>query len=660
MRSQIHQSLRKLLVPLVASQSERRSLINGAFPGSHIRNRIHYDGTANDFANHLINVCVDFGDVELGRPAIIALLDEMRTYVGPDKQIEIGGLIKELQQTPPLTPDNVPSSPPPTPTFDWQRWLIPVGAVVLVGLVGMWALPAFSPGPTPDATAPLATIPVSAAPTNPSATRTAPPATQTSAATLTANNHFDAARAHYDAGEYAEAIADYDLGLATEPDNLNALYYQEVAYRNLPEPDIEAAFANNQRMVDILEARPLDPESGNDALYYSRLGYTLRDTGDDEAALAHFTATIERYPTRSTGYFGRATIYTGLGRCQQAIDDLNAALERGSSPGNTHWRLGYRYLEPDCNDPQAAAQSFRLAADAYLGEEDKDYENAISMLNALVELEPDNRDAWADLHIAYYGIGDFQASAEAGEQVLALEIMPIAHSNLANAYRKLAEEAQEVGNDVEAARLFGLSADNESQAADLYTQQANETDDDDQAANLNISAANNYADAARMYVQQADSYTEEADAERKAEALENARVAYTNAINREPDSAGRYNARGVFYSFELKDYETALPDLTRAIELNREFANAFYHRGMTYRWLDDCEAAIDDFTRSIELNTGQIHLDFYYRGLCHETLGDLQLAKSDFEEARIIAPSNDNVQEALVRVEGALAQTPTP
>jgi tetratricopeptide (TPR) repeat protein len=65
------------------------------------------------------------------------------------------------------------------------------------------------------------------------------------------------------------------------------------------------------------------------------------------------------------------------------------------------------------------------------------------------------------------------------------------------------------------------------------------------------------------------------------------------------DSASYYN-RGVDYTNQ-KEWNKAIAEFDRAIELNSNLAEAYGYRGFTYFQLQDWERAINDFNRAIFL-----------------------------------------------------------
>ncbi len=59
----------------------------------------------------------------------------------------------------------------------------------------------------------------------------------------------------------------------------------------------------------------------------------------------------------------------------------------------------------------------------------------------------------------------------------------------------------------------------------------------------------------------------------------------------------------------LNDYEKALPDFSKAIELNQYFTEAYFNRGKVYQELGMKTEAIADFEKFISLSNDQARKD---------------------------------------------------
>ena len=73
--------------------------------------------------------------------------------------------------------------------------------------------------------------------------------------------------------------------------------------------------------------------------------------------------------------------------------------------------------------------------------------------------------------------------------------------------------------------------------------------------------------------------------------------------------------------YDQGDYQGAMADYTKAIEINPEYAPVYYFRGIAMDDLQDYQGAIADFSKAIEINP--MNAIFYYnRGSAKDDLGD--------------------------------------
>ncbi len=100
---------------------------------------------------------------------------------------------------------------------------------------------------------------------------------------------------------------------------------------------------------------------------------------------------------------------------------------------------------------------------------------------------------------------------------------------------------------------------------------------------------------------------------------------YTKAIEIDPNNADTFSNRGAAYYTE-KDYDTAIRDFDKAIELDSELARAFYNRGNAYADKKDYDTAIRDFNKVIELNPNY--------AIAMANMGDAYKLKVDKDKAR--------------------------
>src|SRR5437016_5330741 len=68
------------------------------------------------------------------------------------------------------------------------------------------------------------------------------------------------------------------------------------------------------------------------------------------------------------------------------------------------------------------------------------------------------------------------------------------------------------------------------------------------------------------------------------------------------NQANEYFKRGTDLLNNQKDYDGAIANLTKAIELNGNYAEAYYNRGLARRQKGDIDGAIADYTAALRIN----------------------------------------------------------
>jgi tetratricopeptide (TPR) repeat protein len=94
----------------------------------------------------------------------------------------------------------------------------------------------------------------------------------------------------------------------------------------------------------------------------------------------------------------------------------------------------------------------------------------------------------------------------------------------------------------------------------------------------------------------------------------------TKAIELDPTNAVAWNSRGFAYN-ELHQYDKGIADLTKAIELEPKKVAAWINRGHAFAGLGQWDKASADFSKVTELNPGDPQ-PWYARALLHLQLDD--------------------------------------
>ena len=106
---------------------------------------------------------------------------------------------------------------------------------------------------------------------------------------------------------------------------------------------------------------------------------------------------------------------------------------------------------------------------------------------------------------------------------------------------------------------------------------------------------------------------------------------YRKAIELEPDSIEAYKRRAAVY-YANGDFALAIPDYDRVIKLAPEDAAGFYGRGAALSNSGDFDRAVEDYTRAIELNPQNANYVFS-RGLAFFNRKEYDKAIADYNRA---------------------------
>ncbi len=86
----------------------------------------------------------------------------------------------------------------------------------------------------------------------------------------------------------------------------------------------------------------------------------------------------------------------------------------------------------------------------------------------------------------------------------------------------------------------------------------------------------------------------------------------------------------------MGNYQEAIKDSTKAIELNPVDVGSYIIRGVAYESIGNYQQAIEDYTKVIELK--QDGLFYYKRAIAYVRLGNHQQAIKDFSKAIELKP----------------------
>jgi tetratricopeptide (TPR) repeat protein len=118
------------------------------------------------------------------------------------------------------------------------------------------------------------------------------------------------------------------------------------------------------------------------------------------------------------------------------------------------------------------------------------------------------------------------------------------------------------------------------------------------------------------------------------EAIEN----FTKAIEINSEYFDAYNTRGIVYA-TTGEFDLAIADYEMAIKLNPRFEYPYINRGNARRETGDLEGALTDYNTAIEINPQSV-LAYFNRGMIYSKNGDFEEAIADFSQAIRLDPNS--------------------
>lgn len=107
-------------------------------------------------------------------------------------------------------------------------------------------------------------------------------------------------------------------------------------------------------------------------------------------------------------------------------------------------------------------------------------------------------------------------------------------------------------------------------------------------------------------------------------------------IRANPNDAEAYLHRAMIRSHSQEDFQGAIADFNKVIQLDPNRAEAYNYRGTSYFWLKDYQKAMADYNQAIRL-APNLALAYYNRAYVRLEMGDKQGAIADFQQGATLS-----------------------
>ena len=132
------------------------------------------------------------------------------------------------------------------------------------------------------------------------------------------------------------------------------------------------------------------------------------------------------------------------------------------------------------------------------------------------------------------------------------------------------------------------------------------------------------------------------------EKYEEARQAYLQALEKDPEMAKTHINLGMLYK-RLRMYDKAEFHLSRALEIDSGLYGGYNNRGLLYTEMGKFEQALSDYNNALKLKP-DFASTLNNRGNLHVQMGNYKAAHEDFEKALQLQPKNARYLENLAAV----------
>jgi tetratricopeptide (TPR) repeat protein len=438
----------------------------------------------------------------------------------------------------------------------------------------------------------------------------------------------------------------------------------------------DATDATAEETTDEAAAAPA-AITGEEAEAAAKEGDAALTTGDWESAIAAYNKLLQfgaqhqyEQPGQLAlliGYTGRGRAMAGLQEYEAADEDFRAALEMNPQFSLALIARGNMYL--DTNRADQALPDFQAAVKADRGNIDAQFglgkayvslggsQQAITPLSRVITAQPENAEAYRHRGTAYAGI--FKNVEALGDLQQALALNPSdyeAHFTLGMVHLRNEDYQQ--------------SVDSFEKAIEHYKPKPGQEDLPFLQGYLTLSSAYiEMGKAAEDEAAKTAAYQEAFDqAQKVVGMMDEKNPTYAQA------RASALGSRGVAERM-LDDYATAIRTFSEAIEINPEFSEAYFRRGICFHRIGEDRMAIADFAQSAMINyedpranlwegftwakIGDYHQAvraygnaiaasdrytpaYVNRGLAYLQLQEYEKAVADFNEAIRLEPADAN------------------
>lgn len=421
--------------------------------------------------------------------------------------------------------------------------------------------------------------------------------------------YFERGNTYLSSLEPDKAIEDYNKAIEIMPDYTEAYLNRGLAYMAKEDYEMAIKDFDNVTNSDVDNVKAIYNKS---IAYFKKKNY--------QEALDKLENLLRIEPDNTKAYNLRGLIYTETGETHQAIEDFGKAIEMDPQYTEAYRNSGIAYSQlSEYNlaifnfdkaielDPQNT-DIFYDRGNAYLHLQE--YSKAVSDFDKVLDIDPFNIDLNTKKGISCFEQGQYTSAMSCLKNVIRLS----PDHKTATEYIKKIEEIEKSAND----NLSEAKAMEE----DFGNTDTKNNDSIEEVVAANTSDAATYFDAATAYFDDNN--------------FEKAIEQFSKSIELDNENAQAYYMRGLSYSY-IRDFDAAITDFNQSLDLSPGNADVYYNRGNAYTNKQQYDDAIKDYSESVSISP-QIPEAFFNRANIFYNLGQYDSAIEDYTSAITINP----------------------
>lgn len=485
--------------------------------------------------------------------------------------------------------------------------------------------------------------------------------------------------------DYRSAIRIFNELILAQP--LNPYYYMQrgVVYQTIGEAD--------RAILDFSDAHRIAPTQTFPLISRGVALYTRKD--NNSGAIADFNAALKINPREMSAYINRGIVHRKLGELGKAIDDFTAAIkllppkidpvsERVLPDAVAGQLSSQKELERNHIPLQAAFVYFQRGLSYY---DKQEYDRAIADFSEAIRLNPNEGSAYVGRGATYLYKDELKkAIADFSEAIRLSPGQAFSYMQRGIAYHRTGDADQAIADYTEAHKLtpkdpsplvnrgivyytkkgrFDAAIEDFDEALKLNPKEVNalinrgvtyrQKNDPDRAivdfnlavdlglqtaSLLKLVAKDRDPQTAQLADQVAHAYYQRGMALIDKQNYEEALLDFARALEITPKDSRPYLGRGAAY-LKMNRMEEALKDLDEAVKISPGLSQVYFERGTAYHRVDDYARAIADYSESIKLDPKE-PLAYINRGMAEIFLNKVDAAIEDFDKALELTPDNVN------------------